>query len=210
MSALSPGSDGKNFRIYVRHELVVALINESPLQLDPEDWLMPALEASPSDDQLAMHMMWLAGKSINLTFGGESGTTREGLTRNLRSWYDLCPPTFRGTEYGDCGEEGLQKVFFAVPAAGKDIWGTLLLHRLTTLQQQQYSGTTCLAFSSTRNTAKTAQWKPKWYAMTSKDLLNCELISRLGTRSCESDIRDLQFRSARLCALLCDHATLHR
>lgn len=119
VSARSPGSDGKNFRIYVRHELVVALINESPLQLGPEDWQMPVLEARPPDDQLAMHTMWLAGKSINLIFDGELSTNREDLTRSLHAWYDLCPPTFRGTQYGEIDDEGLQKMFFAVPAAGK-------------------------------------------------------------------------------------------
>ncbi|KAK4498672.1 hypothetical protein PRZ48_009182 [Zasmidium cellare] len=117
VSAASSGSDGKNFRIYVRHELVVALVNESPLQLDPRDWQMPALEPSPAEDELAMHMMWLAGKSINLVFDRDSGTDRTELIDNLQIWYEQCPLTFRGAVYGKMDEEGLQKVFFAVPAA---------------------------------------------------------------------------------------------
>lgn len=152
MSARSPGSDGKNFRIYVRHELVVALVNESSLQLDPQDWQMPALESTPAEDELAMHMMWLAGNSINLVYDRESGADGTDLMDRLQSWYDQCPPTFRGAVYGKVDEEGLRKVFFAVPAAGMSevaargpVPRFTCFQRLTTLQEQRCSGITCLA-----------------------------------------------------------------
>lgn len=117
VSASSLGLDGKNFRVYVRHEVVVALANEMPLQLDPNEWRMPPLKQCPAEDQLAMHVMFLAGRAINVVFGDDPSGDRQRLIHELNSWHNTAPVTMRGTRYGDVDEDGLQRVFFAVPAA---------------------------------------------------------------------------------------------
>ena len=119
ISATSTGLDRANFFVYVRHEITIALANESSLQLDLEGWNMTKPEAGAAEDRMAMYLMWLAGFAVNLIHDGESAIDRQELIEKVESWYESTTETFGGTEYGDTDEEGLRKVFFAVPAAGK-------------------------------------------------------------------------------------------
>jgi hypothetical protein len=60
ISASSMGLDKANFWISVRHEISVALANESPLQLDPSAWNVTWPEAGAAEDHMANFLMWLA------------------------------------------------------------------------------------------------------------------------------------------------------
>ena len=119
ISATSTGLNRANFFVYVRHEVTIALANESSLQLDPEGWNMTKPETGAAEDRMATYLMWLAGIAVNLVYGGESTIDRQELIDKVESWYESTTETFGGTEYGEMTDEGLQKVFFAVPAAGK-------------------------------------------------------------------------------------------
>jgi len=119
ISATSTGLDRANFFVYVRHEITIALANESSLQLDSEGWNMTKPEAGAAEDRMATYLMWLAGIAVNLVYDGESTIDRQELIDKVESWYESTTETFGGTEYGEMNDEGLKKVFFAVPAAGK-------------------------------------------------------------------------------------------
>lgn len=119
ISVISTGLDRANFTVYVRHEITIALANESPLQLELEHWNVTKPEAGAPEDQIAMYSMWLAGTAVNLVHGGESNIERQQLIVNVESWYKDISETFRGIDYGGMNDEGLKKVFFAVPAAGE-------------------------------------------------------------------------------------------
>ncbi|RYP10766.1 hypothetical protein DL764_000462 [Monosporascus ibericus] len=125
--ATSVGLDRANFFIYIRHEITIALANERPLQLDPGNWNVAMPKFGAPEDQLANHLMWLAGTTINLIYGGDLTADRQLLIDRLDVWHGLTSASFRGTTYEVMSDEGLRKVFFAVPAAaGATLWYHLL------------------------------------------------------------------------------------
>ncbi|MCJ1434759.1 hypothetical protein MMC27_004129 [Xylographa pallens] len=122
ISVTSTGLDRANFVVYVRHEITIALANESPLQLDLECWNMEEPEAGAAEDRMATYLIWLAAIAVNLVYDGEATIDRQELIDKVDSWYESTTQTFCGTEYGEINDEGLRKIFFAVPAAaGKHV-----------------------------------------------------------------------------------------
>lgn len=121
VSASSVGLDRANFLVYIRHEITIALANGSMLQLDPMDWNVPKPEIGDAEDRMAIYLMWLVGKAVNLVHGdreGGSTTERKVLMESVEGWYMGTNTAFRGIPYGETNEEGMQKVFFSIPAAG--------------------------------------------------------------------------------------------
>jgi Fungal specific transcription factor domain/Fungal Zn(2)-Cys(6) binuclear cluster domain len=116
--ASSVGLDKANFWIYGRHEISVALAKESPAQLDPRDWNATWPDAVATEDRMANCLMCLAGRAVNLTYDDGSALDRLTLIDDLERWYNVTSETFRGRAYGETNQEGLNKVHFAVPAAG--------------------------------------------------------------------------------------------
>jgi hypothetical protein len=127
ISARSRGVDNANFWIYIRHEIVVALVNESPLQMSPKEWNVSWREGETEEDVLGNQLLWLVGRAIDSTFTkdpnpGGSVTTfseRSDLIREAERWFEGLPGSFRGIQYGDPTEEGFARLYFAVPAAGE-------------------------------------------------------------------------------------------
>ncbi|KAI0533355.1 hypothetical protein GGR58DRAFT_117321 [Xylaria digitata] len=119
ISATSSGIDRANFFIYARHEISIALVREGPLQLDPNDWNMPPQPPTGvGEDEMGNYLLWLSGKAINLIYSNDvTPANRNSLIDRVDDWYTRTTETLRGISYGGLDEEGLQKLFFAVPAA---------------------------------------------------------------------------------------------
>lgn len=128
ISACSVGLDRANFWIYIRHEIVVALANESSLQVSPKEWNVRWREGETEEDALGNQILWLVGRAIDLTYASEPPNTgeliatiteRRELMKDAERWSDGLPGSFRGVKYGEATEEGFSKLYFAVPAAGE-------------------------------------------------------------------------------------------
>ena len=127
INACSVGINRANFWIYIRHEIVVALNNESSLLLSPDTWNVNWREDETEEDALGNQVLWLLGRAINLTYakhprtGEPMGTVteRRDLLRDTDLWFDKLPLAFQGVKYGDETDDGLSRLYFAVPAAGK-------------------------------------------------------------------------------------------
>lgn len=122
ISASSIGLDKANFFIYMRHEITIALSNEEPLQFDPKRWNITKPGARAGGDHLANYLMLLIGHIVNLIYKSDvSPADRKRLQDQLDEWYDATAEEFRGIAYGEVSENGLQKMFFPVPASG-ELW----------------------------------------------------------------------------------------
>lgn len=117
ISARSSGLDRANFWVYVRHEIVVALVSQRPLQLSTDQWHLDWQDMSPlQEDMLANYLLWLVGRAIDLKFSQKkSDLDVKTLIVDIRAWFDGLVPTFRGLRHGSPTEA---KVWFPVPSAG--------------------------------------------------------------------------------------------
>ncbi|KAI0508535.1 hypothetical protein F5B22DRAFT_649830 [Xylaria bambusicola] len=123
INAATTGLDRANFFIYVRHDISIALARRQPLQLDPAAWAMPPLpSASVSEGEMGNHLLWITGRTINLIYGNDATCSlRQSLIDMVDEWYSRATETLRGFPYGDEDEDGLRKLFFAIPAAAAAI-----------------------------------------------------------------------------------------
>ncbi|KAI0401971.1 hypothetical protein F4802DRAFT_391674 [Xylaria palmicola] len=119
INAASTGLNRATFFIYVRHDIAIALARGKPLQLNPTAWAMPPLpSASVSEHEMGNHLLWITGRTINLIYGDDTTRSpRQSLIYMIDEWYSRTTETLRGFPYGDEDEDGLQKLFFAIPAA---------------------------------------------------------------------------------------------
>ena len=125
--ARSVGLDKANFWIYVRHEIVVALITESKLLLSPNEWNVSFQEGETQEDLLGNQLLWLTARAIDVVYAKDTETKkpeatmdeRMELLRAAEKWFDGLPASFQGVKYGESTEEGFLKLFFAMPAAGE-------------------------------------------------------------------------------------------
>ena len=137
INASSVGIDRANFWVYVRHEIVVALVNESSLLLNPQSWNVRWREGETREDILGNQVLWLLSRAINLTYGKDpqngqpTGTVseRRDLIKEAAQWLDGLPAGFHGVRYGEETEEGFSKLYFAVPATGQST-KTMSMHIL--------------------------------------------------------------------------------
>ncbi|KAF1946102.1 hypothetical protein EJ02DRAFT_394828 [Clathrospora elynae] len=135
VTAQSTGTDLANFWIYIRHEIVVAMANEKPLILDPEDWQVSWIEGETREDVLGDHVLWILARVINLIFGSE-GTTEAGREKRqeflheIEVWRAGLSDTFIGIGYGDKDEDGFRKVYFPVAAAAAAAFWYHIVHIL--------------------------------------------------------------------------------
>lgn len=123
ISAQSLHMNRADFWIYIRHEITVALVNEMPLQLNPEDWNVNWPEEDAEEDAMGNQLLWLLGKAINMAYSrgspGSPNSERQGLHDDAGRWFDSLPIPFRGVRYGETDDHGFNRIFFPVPAAGK-------------------------------------------------------------------------------------------
>jgi hypothetical protein len=141
------GLDRANFWIYVRHDITVALINETKLQISPKEWNVKWREGESEEDTLGNQMLWLVGRAIDVAYAlpcdlpdkGVSDSERQNICADAARWFDSLPLSFRGVKYGELGDDhGFTKIYFAVSAAGKSSnlpYGGVQRHELTLLEQ---------------------------------------------------------------------------
>ncbi|KAF2460981.1 hypothetical protein BDY21DRAFT_403078 [Lineolata rhizophorae] len=117
--------DRASFWVYVRHDIVVALRNESGLLLGPAEWGVgrrwrwrgwDAREDEMAEDERANWLMWLVARATDWTYAGGTGAEREELLRDVEAWFDGLPLDFKGVRYGEVTEEGFSRLYFALPA----------------------------------------------------------------------------------------------
>lgn len=125
--AHSVGLDKANFWIYIRHEIVVALMTESKLLLSPKDWNVNFEEGETQEDLLGNQLLWFLARAIDLVYAKDAHSGMPVATANERkeslraaeTWFDGLPASFQGVKYGEVTEEGFSKIYFAIPTAGE-------------------------------------------------------------------------------------------
>ncbi|KAF9883404.1 hypothetical protein FE257_003487 [Aspergillus nanangensis] len=131
ISARSFGLDRANFWIWVRHEITVSIMNETPLQMSPKYWNVTWRKGETEEDALGNQILWLVGRVVDWVYGG-NGMLSEyyELLRDAEDWYAGLSDAFRGVKYGELEEDQLRKVHFALPAAAAAIIWYHVLHLL--------------------------------------------------------------------------------
>jgi hypothetical protein len=137
INARSVGMDKANFWVYIRHEIVVALVTESTLQISPKDWNVRWRDGETREDVLGNQLLWLLGRAVDLVFAKDPTTgqpmamtnERRELLRDTERWFNGLPEPFRGVKYGEETEEGFSRLFFAVPASGELVLGPRRPHQ---------------------------------------------------------------------------------
>jgi hypothetical protein len=124
ISAQSTGINRANFWVYARHEIVVALSNEKPLVLHPDDWNVQWKQNETREDILGNQVLWILARVINLVYGEQSSIhlnsqQREGFLHELEEWKAGLSDPFIGIPYGEEDEDGFRKIYFTVTAAGE-------------------------------------------------------------------------------------------
>ena len=77
--ARSVGLDKANFWIYIRHEIVVALVNESKLLLSPNEWNASFRDGETEEDLLGNQLLWLLARAIDLVYAKHTDPGRQWL-----------------------------------------------------------------------------------------------------------------------------------
>ncbi|KAL9112412.1 MAG: hypothetical protein Q9227_003254 [Pyrenula ochraceoflavens] len=116
INAQSSGIDKANFWIYVRHEIFVALGNESPLFFNANEWKVDWQSEDKEEDALGNRLLWLAGQTIDYVFNRDTRIEEAVLLAALESWYAGLSTAFTGVRFGSLTEEGLSQMYFAIPA----------------------------------------------------------------------------------------------
>ena len=120
INAQAHGLDKANFWIYVRHELVVAVLNERPLKLPANTWNVPYIEQPAiTEHNLTQELLWLVGRGVDLAYGPSTADNLQTLASDVAQWYTRLSPQFRGIRYGSEHGDRLTKVHFPVPVTGE-------------------------------------------------------------------------------------------
>ena len=129
INARSIGLDKANFWIWIRHEITVAIVNKSPLQMSPKYWNIDWQVNEAEEDTLGNQVLWLVGRAVDWIY--QHGTPEEyhHLLKDSEGWYMGLPIPFRGVYYGEPVEYGLSKIHFATPAAGESSYSFANLPR---------------------------------------------------------------------------------
>jgi hypothetical protein len=122
VTAQSRGTDLADFWIYIRHEIVVAMVSERPLILDPADWEVSWTAGETREDVLGNHVLWILARVLNLIFGPDGRTQagkeqRQNFLQEIEIWRRGLSETFVGIPYGDKDEDGFCNMYFPVVAA---------------------------------------------------------------------------------------------
>lgn len=129
ISSQSQNMDRANFWIYVRHDITIAIENESPLRLDPErwemDWHVGHLQEDGDIDMLGNRLLWLVARAINFIYAADPTSSSEGLLQNIHGdaadWLECLPVSYQGVKYGQEDDFGFSRKYFAIPSAGECI-----------------------------------------------------------------------------------------
>jgi hypothetical protein len=117
------GMDRANFWVYVRHEITIALENETPLQLKPKDWNVEWRQGETDEGALGNQLIWLVARAIDFIYAPDPPSSPSSILQGIHgeaaAWIDNLPLSFLGVKYGDADDLGLVKTHFAVPTAGE-------------------------------------------------------------------------------------------
>ncbi|RYP48870.1 hypothetical protein DL769_011155 [Monosporascus sp. CRB-8-3] len=123
IDAQSGRMDRANFWIYVRHEITIALENETPLQFSTKDWNCDWREGEVDEGILGNQLIWLVARAIDLIYARTPNPSLnnelQDIHREAAAWFVSLPISFQGVEYGHPDDLGFKKSYFAVPAAGE-------------------------------------------------------------------------------------------
>lgn len=130
INARSGGMDRANFWIYVRHEITIALENETALQFSHKYWTVDWRQGEVGEDALGNQLMWLVARAIDLIHAPEpspsssddSSVVLLDIHSEASVWLNNLPVSFLGVKCGDVDDLGLVKTHFAVPTAGEHIY----------------------------------------------------------------------------------------
>ncbi|KAM6530249.1 hypothetical protein FALCPG4_008373 [Fusarium falciforme] len=115
-----------SFWIYVRHDVSLALDNERPTLIPPNEWPAVPSPQETQEDALAKRMLWLLARVIEVRFDGRSdGNSKElenrilDLTSEITGWEMSIPGHANGVEVEDDLADDLKRTWFFVPSAGE-------------------------------------------------------------------------------------------
>ncbi|KAH6643361.1 C6 zinc finger domain protein [Truncatella angustata] len=121
INALSQGMDRANFWVYIRHEITVALVNETPLQINPREWNASWYEGMVEEDALGNHLLYLVGRAIDVAYSralpASTSSERHAIQAEAARWFNALPTSYPGVRYGEPDVHGFNKTYFAIPAA---------------------------------------------------------------------------------------------
>ncbi|PVH75722.1 hypothetical protein DL98DRAFT_657920 [Cadophora sp. DSE1049] len=122
-TARSKSLERASFWVYARLDIALALINECPTMLGPEEWNVSWAEQEMEEDGLANQMLWILAKVIAFTFREgqvlpEADLSfRSELLVEMNTWFEALPPSVKGVSYGPPSRDGFVKHWFAVPVS---------------------------------------------------------------------------------------------
>ena len=123
--------DKAHFWIYVRHELVVAVLNERPLKLPANTWNVPYIKHHAiTEHDLTQELLWLVGRGIDLAYGLTTADNRQELASDVAQWFTRPSPQFRGIRYGSKHRDQLTRCIFQPQSqvSGFSLNASILLH----------------------------------------------------------------------------------
>jgi Fungal specific transcription factor domain len=138
ISACSLNLDRANFWIWIRHDISVAIMNGTPLQMSPKEWHVTWREAETQEDLLGNRLLWLVGRAVDWIYGSKTPHENDNILRDAEEWYASLSAPSRGVKYGDSVEDGLSKVHFAVAAAGEFRISLAAAHSFLCFQASSY------------------------------------------------------------------------
>lgn len=125
INAGSKALERASFWIYVRQDVVMALINECPLLLSPVDWNVSWSEREVEEDALGNQMLWLLGQTINLVFQEPRANTERSnreihtrISEEVDMWFEGLSLSFTGARCGMMLPQGFVRICFSGAAAG--------------------------------------------------------------------------------------------
>ncbi|KAF2098574.1 hypothetical protein NA57DRAFT_75813 [Rhizodiscina lignyota] len=119
------GINKATFQIYVRQDIAVALMNECPTNLSPQEWNVTWPSGEVEDEARGNHILWLCSRAINLIYTADI-STRTSLTyfsnvaevsREVEEWFNQLPSESKGLTCGQASWEGFVDIWFPVSAA---------------------------------------------------------------------------------------------
>lgn len=118
VNAQSGGLHRANFWIWVRHDLIIAIADRTPLKMPSKNWNIVWNDDENREDMLGRQILWIVGRAVDWIYGKGSRAEYNSILRGAEKWHSGRDEAFRGLKYGPRLENGLSNIYFAVPAAG--------------------------------------------------------------------------------------------
>ncbi|KAI5464249.1 hypothetical protein BGZ63DRAFT_148699 [Mariannaea sp. PMI_226] len=110
-----------SFWVFARQDVAMALVNESPTLILPDEWRPLLPTKLIEEDALGNKVLWLLAQIIELRFGSSASTVNESewcriqdLRRDLDQWFTSLPPTYHGIPISGTEESGLVDILLTM------------------------------------------------------------------------------------------------